>query len=104
MSTDWQPGDRAVCVEDGWSAPHAETYQRLFGACPLVLGNEYTVIGVASETYGWGGNMIALVLLEAKHPDTRVKCGGFGARRFRKLPPLISEEEREETLELTGRE
>lgn len=109
MSSNWQPGDRAVCVDDRW---HEEEFYYL--NCDTKLptglraGNEYTVIEVMEDFAFWADDItpigheteISLRLLEARCPSDD---GFYEAARFRKLPPLISQEETESICELKER-
>lgn len=95
MGERWEPGDVARCVDDsgnreGWR----EWIQR---------GARYTVAGVFPDQQIRRlyprSNGITLTLLETKHRTNPV--GGWSSARFVKEPPLISEEEREASRELT---
>lgn len=71
MGENWQPGDLALCIDDG---PSAEGYQ----PPELEFGRIYTVYAVGTDPH----NELGLFLDEL---DSRGFAGGYLASRFRKV-------------------
>lgn len=100
MSDDWKPGDVAVCVDDEGNPTRFPSWVK--------CGRRYTVMAVVGLAPKCPGFPVisrrlhcstALVLLEVKHPNP-AGVGQWSALRFKKEPPLITEDEVRREAEL----
>lgn len=93
MSDDWQPGDLALCVNNGAIITPSAGYAGPRGQ--LRVGAVYTVTWVGVD--GAVRKDHALGLVEAKSPAPK---GGFSVHRFRKIRPHTPDAEDAETIRL----